>query len=104
MPWSRTGVAPSLELVAATCTLLRAVQPRWWAIENVRGAVRHLRPWLGHPLRLGPIRLWGHLPFALYPRIPPWKERLSSRDTARRARIPYELTAGGIRAVAAHHE
>ena len=40
MPWSKTGKAPSMDLVNAVYRLVEEIQPRWWIIENVKGANR----------------------------------------------------------------
>jgi hypothetical protein len=94
LPWlKKTAPVPSMALVEASVRIVAEVQPRWWAIENVRGACRWFRPTLG-PVRqtVGPYFLWG--------RFPPFrcrlrkrkKESMSSGWRAERARIPYELS------------
>ena len=87
MPWF-PRVAPSLDLVDAARSAIAAIRPRWWVIENVRGAI----PWLGTPTRTaGPVMLWGEMPpFSV--RIRGWKGRLSSSQRAKRAEIPYALS------------
>lgn len=94
MPWCRTGRPPSLELVRATLRIVEAVRPRFWCLENVRGAIPHLRPLLGPPIASsGPVFLWGRLPAGLtLPRVAPYKERLSSRRRAERSQIPYPIS------------
>ena len=94
MPWCRTGRAPSLELVEATLALVRAVRPRWWVIENVRGSIRWIRTVLGSPFYGGanglPV-LWGDPPPGLLPVAFTHKTKLSGAQRAERALIPYEL-------------
>jgi len=81
--------APSLDLVVATLEAVRQLRPRFWILENVRGAL----PWLGlAPRSWGPFYLWGY--------FPPFRGlgRKGLKDTrhvhspAERARIPYELS------------
>jgi len=98
MPWCRTGRPPSLGLVQRVFELVRELAPRWWVLENVRGAQR----WIGRaPLHFGPVYLWGYFPrkirdvghnFA-------WKERLSSAQEARRAEIPLPISEAFAEAV-----
>ena len=87
MPWTRTGAVPSLTLVDAAERIIRACQPDYWVIENVRGATRYLTPRYGRPLVLGPVYLWGQFP-RFRARVHFWKERLSSAQRIRRAAIP----------------
>jgi site-specific DNA-cytosine methylase len=88
MPWCRTGVAPDQTLWNAAMDAIISLQPRWWVIENVRGAAQ----WRGRPRRiLGPIFLWGDFP-PFHPRISGWKEKLWSRDKVARAAMPYALS------------
>jgi site-specific DNA-cytosine methylase len=37
MPWCKTGVEPSMELVEAAYRVIQAAAPRFWVIENTRG-------------------------------------------------------------------
>lgn len=87
LPWIKAG-PPDLTLWCAAETAIRELRPRWWVIENVRGAVR----WHGHATRTyGPVFLWGRMPL-FDVTVKPWKERLSSTQRAERARIPYALS------------
>ncbi len=98
MPWSRTGRQPSLELVEAAERVMRECDPPFWVIENVKGATRYLRERHGKPLCLGPVRLWGKFPWFRV-RVPPWKERLSSRKKAERAAMPFQIGDGLRKAI-----
>ena len=95
MPWRRTGEEPDLSLVLAAKHIIDECQPRFWVIENVKGAVRWLNSILGPPrLVIGPYFLWGFFPdigdvdTSEFPR----KERMSSRCRRERAKIPYSLS------------
>jgi hypothetical protein len=95
MPWTRTGRAPDLSLIEATIKVVMETKPRFWILENVRGATRWLDPILGKPRAIiGPYFLWGFFPplpgVNLRERIK--KESLPSSATAERAKIPYELS------------
>lgn len=82
---------------------LRAVtelRPRFWVIENVRGAI----PFLGIPVqKIGPWCLWGYFPpirpsFAAQTH----QKSQSGRRAVARAAIPYELSAAVHQAVESH--
>lgn len=96
MPWCRTGKPPSLDLVRAAIRVRDEVRPRWWIIENVRGAMRWLEPLLGRPtMRIGAAYLWGEFPLPLGCREPkPGKERIGPCPDrpALRSLIPHETS------------
>lgn len=95
MPWCRRGQAPDLSLTRAALDLVRDINPRYWVLENVRGAV----PWfaqlgLGAPRAIvGPFYLWGYFPL-LPPRIPKGKgkESIPGRRPDLRAKVPGALS------------
>jgi len=63
MPWCKTGVAPSMDLVLACKRIIDQARPRFWVIENVRGAVRYFEPVLGKGRgNYGAFFLWGNFP------------------------------------------
>lgn len=94
MPWTRrnlpTGFKPSMDLYNAARRLIAEIQPRYWVIENVRGAV----PYFGRPAAIvGPFYLWGHFPPLGKPMLNMrQKESYSSKQQAERAMIPYALS------------
>lgn len=50
---------PSLDLIVAALEAVRQLRPRFWILENVRGAI----PFLGTPAqKIGPWCLWGYFP------------------------------------------
>jgi len=91
---------PSLELVFATLRLVRDLAPRFWVLENVRGAI----PFLGVPLqKVGPWCLWGYFP----PLHVTWTAQTYRKWSAgssavARAAIPYELSRAVCEAVERH--
>lgn len=104
MPWCRPAPEPSLALVRAALRVVRESRPRYWVLENVRGAVPYLRPLLGEPrVVAGPFHLWGYFPpFRLD--VPPFKERLSSTRRVERAAVPYALSEALLRAIEGQQE
>lgn len=90
MPWSRTGNRPDMSIVNACKRIVAECNPRYWVIENVRGAVPHI----GKPSAIvGPFFLWGVFP-PLGRIAITWrkKESFGSKQRAERARIPYSLS------------
>jgi len=92
-PWVREKPLPSLALVQAALRVIEECNPRYWAIENVRGAIRWFRPILGEPrVSFWPVFLWGYFPdlaTCAHPRA--YKERISGRYPERRAKTPYAI-------------
>lgn len=81
---------PDLSLVEATVRLVRDLKPRFWVIENVRGAVGPLRPLLGPPRqRCGSWYLWGDFPFFLCPPLRKGCGKSVHPDTGKRHRAPH---------------
>lgn len=92
MPWCRTGKEPSLSLVRSALRIVGECRPAWWVLENVRGATKYINPLLGEPKQShGPFFLWGQFP-AFGCRVRPFKEKLSGKERARRAKVPYHLS------------
>jgi hypothetical protein len=56
------GKPPSMEIVQACINAVHDLRPRWWVLENVRGAVPWIKPILGEPMRAGSWMLWGNFP------------------------------------------
>jgi hypothetical protein len=91
---------PSLELVFAALRAVTELRPRFWVIENVRGAIQ----FLGIPVqKIGPWCLWGYFP----PIKPTFtaqthQKQRAGRSAVARAAIPYELSAAVHQAVELH--
>ena len=44
-------------------TIIEELNPTYWCIENVVGAIKHFEPLLGEPRQIiGPFVLWGNFP------------------------------------------
>lgn len=86
--------APDMSLVKACKRIIDECQPRYWIIENVRGAVPFFEPLLGKPASIfRPYFLWGHFPNIGKPGG--WgikTKKLSSTAKAKRAEIPMQLS------------
>lgn len=121
--WYPDAPNPSLELVEAALRIVVEARPRWWLLENVRGArpyfLTHVGPGglkLGAPvLQRPPTYLWGSPPPGLLLPPPghghkeycsrrssdPRAQRLTSnhRRSQLRAIIPYPISYAVARAV-----
>lgn len=58
---------PDLSLVNAALAIIKEFNPKWWAIENVAGAIPTLNPILGQPQKAGPFFIWGNIPKLVLP-------------------------------------
>ncbi len=97
MPWCRTGRTPDLSIYEACQRIIQEAQPRYWVIENVRGAV----PYFGEPRQIiYPFFLWGFFP-ELYVSNFEYKPKASysSSAAAARAAIPFPISLALARAV-----
>lgn len=92
-------VEAGLVLVRAALRIIRAVAPRWWALENVHGATRAIGSLIGPPVACyGSFYLWGVFP-PFDAHVARDKTKLSGRRRAeRRAAIPWEVSDGLVRA------
>ena len=104
MPWCRTGCQPDMSLVLACKRIIEEARPRYWIVENVRGAIRYFAPALGRPrASFGPFFLWGVFPFsgshALQYRK---KESYSSSEREARAKVPEQISHAVMTSIAQH--
>lgn len=54
---------PCMKLLEALLELRRRWSPKYWAFENVIGAIPYFRPYLGEPSQIiGPFAIWSNLP------------------------------------------
>ncbi len=92
-------VEAGLVLVRAALRIIRAIAPRWWALENVHGATRAIGGIIGPPVACyGSFYLWGVFP-PFEAKVARDKTKLSGRRRAeRRAAIPWAVSDGLVRA------
>lgn len=99
MPWCRAKNPPEPDLsIVEACQRLAKEIGAPLVLENVRGAQK----WLGKArCKYGACYLWGDGAPETCPKSPPGngKERLSSKERLRRAKVPIDLA----RYVAEHH-
>lgn len=92
MPWCRAKnpQPPSLLLVHSAMRIIDQIKPRWWLLENVRGAI----PYLGKPIkRIGGYCLWGNFP-SFAATTSKRKQVLAGWRKQERARVPFSISLG----------
>lgn len=89
---------PSLECVFAVFEAVKELRPRFWILENVRGAI----PFLGIPtMKIGPWCLWGYFPpIEVSAELQSFrKDTKRVRSSAARATVPLALSLAVFEAV-----
>ena len=88
MPWCRTGKTPSLDLVNAVYAAVELLNPRFWIMENVRGAQK----WIGRAEQhMGPIYLWGSFP-PVDIEVKNFRKKFSGDRPELRSEIPFKVS------------
>ena len=103
----REGVEfePNMNPMRCAKEIIDLLQPKWWVIENVRGACPHFNAELGKPAQvIGPLVLWGRVPELKLPegythRKADQDKRWSPLRANHRALIPLEVSAALRRAI-----
>jgi len=88
-----------MSLLEAWLDLRHKLQPRYWVLENVVGAIKHFKPLVGEPSQIiGPFVLWHNIPEIILDRS--WSHRKEDEDVWSsnplraniKAKIPIELS------------
>lgn len=90
---------PDLSLIETTLEIIDTLKPRYWIIENVRGAVKFFEPLLGAPkVIIGPYYLWGNFPL-FNAKLPSGYSKYNDEDRYgrkfrpnARALVPFEIS------------
>lgn len=93
---------PDMSLVIGCKRIIDEIHPRFWIIENVRGARRWFDPILGNPRIYRPYYLWGYFPPLGNVGRETWgtkTKKLSSTAKAERAKIPMSLSLAIAKAI-----
>lgn len=95
--WNKNRtVNPDTKLVERTLDIIKKVKPKYWIIENVRGAIPYFKPILGKPVKkVGSRYLWGEFPIVdIEAQFGKWKLSPSKDRPALRSLIPYKISYG----------
>jgi site-specific DNA-cytosine methylase len=89
----RFGCNPDTQLLQKTLRIIEELNPDFWVIENVRGAIPYFKPFLDKPVKkLGSRYLWGKFPmFDAKPSFGKWRIPPRANRAAIRSKIPYSL-------------
>ncbi|DBA34737.1 TPA_asm: DNA methyltransferase [Caudoviricetes sp. vir520] len=92
MPWTRTGNHPDMTLFEACLEAVKYFNPMWWILENVRGAAKYFKPYLGkYQKRCGPYYLWGRFPI-FWTEVKKRKMSFPGQKPELRSKIPFDLS------------
>jgi len=102
-PWTRArlpeGFEPSLVEALKTKNIIEVLKPKYYCVENVRGAIPYLEPIFGpHTQRIGPYFLWTNLPTIVTGSWNPLKKSQNMTGAKQRGAIPIELSRAVLEA------
>lgn len=98
--------SPDLAQVEKAWHIIKWLKPRFWVIENVVGAIKHLEPLLGEPSQIiGSFVLWHNLPRIVVARE--FRHNKADNDSwssdplrsNKKAKVPIEISRAVIEAV-----
>jgi len=98
--------SPDLGEVKKAWHIIKWLRPRYWCIENVVGAIKHLEPILGAPTQIvGSFVFWHNLPAIVVARD--FKHNKADNDSwssdplrsNKKAKIPIEISEAFLEAV-----
>ncbi len=95
--WTRKGICPDMSIFHACRKIIHDARPRFWIIENVRGATRYFGRYTEVHY---PFYLWGFFPplgkiKLKYKR----KDSYTSSNKIGRAAIPYQISLAVAQAI-----
>ena len=88
---------PYMGFLEVAIEIIEIINPRYWIIENVRGASRYFHPYLGAPAQVhGSYFLWGNFP-KFQPGQFPMKKEKDQRHAGEmraniRAKVPIQIS------------
>jgi len=97
---------PDINDLTKAMNIIGWLEPKYWIIENVVGAIKDFEPYLGEPKQIiGSFVLWGHFPQLIVPRD--WVHTKTSQDPGsndplrsnKRAKIPIEISTATMQAI-----
>jgi hypothetical protein len=93
LPWIKEEIEPDMSIYLAAKRIISEINPPFWAIENVRGAVKYFGP--THQT-IEPFYLWGNFPPIGAKGIKHHKDLISAgnqkKRAALRACVPYQIS------------
>jgi hypothetical protein len=94
---------PSLEILKCGIRIIKMLEPKYFVIENVKGAIKHFEPLLGKPAQINQAYiLWGAFPGFVPPIFPTKAEKDKRHSPIRsniRACVPIEISQALLDAI-----
>jgi len=94
---------PSLEILKCGIRIIEMLKPKYFVIENVKGAIKHFEPLLGQPAQINQAYiLWGIFPGFVPPSFPSKAEKDKRWSPIRaniRAKVPIEISQSLLDAI-----
>jgi len=94
---------PSLEILKCGIRIIEMLKPKYFVIENVKGAIKHFEPLLGKPAQINQAYiLWGVFPGFVPAAFPTKAEKDKRHSPIRsnlRARVPIEISQSLLDAI-----
>jgi len=97
---------PDINDLTKAMNIIAWLEPKYWIIENVVGAIKDFEPYLGEPNQIiGSFVLWGKFPQLIVSRD--WVHTKTSQDPGsndplrsnKRAKIPIEISTATMKAI-----
>ena len=93
---ARQEYEPYMGLLTCAMEIIEIIQPKYWVIENVRGAIKYFEPLLGKPSQIHESYvLWGNYPKFDPGQFPTKAEKDKRWDPLRsnhKAKVPIEIS------------
>lgn len=94
---------PSLDILECGMRIIEMLKPKYFVIENVKGAIKHFEPLLGEPAQINAAYiLWGVFPGFVPPSFPTKAEKDKRHSPIRsniRACVPIEISRALLEAI-----
>jgi len=94
---------PSLDILECGMRIITMLEPRYFVVENVKGAIKFFEPILGKPNQINQAYvLWGRFPGFVPPPFPEKKDKDKRHSPIRAnilAEVPIELSAALVQAI-----
>jgi len=94
---------PSMDILECGLDIIRLLKPRYWVVENVRGASPFFSQLMGKPRQINEAYFfWGNFPSFVPEAFPSKAEKDERRDPMRaniRAKVPIEISEALLEAI-----
>jgi len=94
---------PSMDILECGLDIIRLLKPKYWIVENVRGASPFFSQLMGKPRQINEAYFfWGNFPSFVPEAFPSKAEKDERRDPMRaniRAKVPIEISEALLKAI-----